>query len=211
MTSWDCSSDYRVPPIWNHEPNSLAMAPARAPRPPGAGGPARPPDGDLAAVVRPHFEPMSRASRRILRDDALADDAIQETLLSFWSRPERPENPRAWLLRAVTLRSLHLARARRRRREHEERASLGRPEGTTRDDPARSLDGDDLARVVGEALGRLAEEYRAAFLLRAVEGRDYESIAAALDLPIGTVRSRLSRARRLLRAQLAEAGAGPDH
>ncbi len=192
---------------------SFPMGPIRTLRSPGAGGlgPGAGPSPPVDDWPDADFGSMARASRRILRDDALADDAIQETLLSFWGRPERPENPRAWLLRAVTLRSLHLARARRRRREHEERASLGRPEGTTRDDPARSLDGEDLARVVGEALGRIAEEYRTAFLLRAVEGRDYESIAAALGLPIGTVRSRLSRARRLLREQLAEAGTGPEH
>ncbi len=158
----------------------------------------------LPAIIGPHFGPMARASRRILRDDSLADDAIQETLLSFWSRGEPPENTRAWLLRAVTLRSLHLARARRRRREHEALACLARPERSVRDDPTRSLDREDLSRVVAEALGRIAEEYRAVFLLWAVEELDYAAIASELEIPIGTVRSRLSRSRRLLRELLAD-------
>ena len=146
---------------------------------------------------------MTRASRRILHDDDLADDAIQETLLTFWTRPEQPANPRAWLLHAVTLRSLHLARSGRRRREHERRASLDRAEWSERDDPARSLDHADLQRVIHEALGQVPEDYRAVFALAAFENLDYAAIAQTLHIPIGTVRSRLNRTRRLIREALA--------
>jgi len=69
-------------------------------------------------------------------------------------------------------------------------------------------DGDSLRRGIGAAIERavnaLAPEYRAAFLLREVHGLDYEAIAAALQIDLGTVKSRLGRARAALRAALAE-------
>ena len=162
------------------------------------------PRADLAATVSPMVGLMTRASRRILHDDGLADDAIQETLLTFWTRGERPENPQAWLLHAVTLRSLHLARTSRRRRENERRACLGRPEWSLRDDPARSLDHADLLQILDESLGRVPEEYRTVFNLWAFEEMDYAGIAEALQIPIGTVRSRLNRTRQAIRESLSE-------
>ena len=165
----------------------------------------RPPEQDLAELVGPLVGPMTRASRRILRDDDLADDAIQETLLTFWTRDEPPANPRAWLLRAVTLRSLHLARSGRRRREHERRASQVRAESSERDDPARSLDHADLERAIREALGQVPESSRAVFALAAFEDLDYAAISTTLRIPIGTVRSRLNRTRRLIREALGPA------
>ena len=158
---------------------------------------------DLAATVGPLFGLMTRASRRILHDENLAEDAIQEAVLKFWSLGERPANPQAWLLHAVTFRSLHLARTGRRRREHERRACLGRTEWSHRDDPTRSADHGDLLRVLEESLGRLPKEYRAVFALWAFEGMDYAGIARTLGIPIGTVRSRLSRTRRAIRESLA--------
>jgi RNA polymerase sigma-70 factor, ECF subfamily len=159
---------------------------------------------DLAETFDRLHGPMTRASRRILGDDGLAEDAIQETLLSFWTRGEPPENPQAWLLHAITLRSLHLARTRRRRREYEERACLGRPEWNPGDDPARSLDYEDLLRILEESLRRVPDEYRAVFMLWAIEEMDYAGISEALHIPIGTVRSRLSRARRAIRQHLSD-------
>lgn len=161
------------------------------------------PGPDLGAIVGPLVGAMTRTSRRILHDDALADDAIQETFLTYWTRAERPANPQAWLLRAVTLRSLHLARSARRRRDHEHRATLGRAEWSDRDDPARSLDHAELMEVLHEALAQLPAAYRAVFLLWAVEEMDYATIAATLHIPLGTVRSRLNRTRRQIRTALA--------
>jgi RNA polymerase sigma-70 factor, ECF subfamily len=159
---------------------------------------------DLTSALDPLFRRMARASRRILRDDGLAEDAIQETLLCFWSRAEPPENPQAWLIHAVTLRSLHLARTSRRRREHERRANLGRPGWSLGDDPARSLDYEDLLRILEESLRKVPDESRKVFLLWAIEEMDYAEISRALQIPIGTVRSRLSRTRRAIRESLSE-------
>lgn len=183
---------------------AVGRAEARGPDRPGPG-----PGQDLESVVIPLVGVLTRASRRILHDEALADDAIQETLLAYWTRPERPENPRAWLVHAVTLRSLHLARSQRRRRDHERRACLGRAEGSRQDDPARSLDYGDLARALDESLGRVPADSRAVFVLWAFEEMEYAGIAEALRIPIGTVRSRLNRTRKAIRQSLAHDFAKP--
>ena len=182
---------------------------------PGVGRPDTDRDGrlpaeDLATVVGPLVGLMARASRRILHDDDLADDAIQETLLTYWNRAEQPANPRAWLLHAVTLRSLHLARSSRRRREHERRATAGRAEWSWQDDPARSLDHGELIEVLHRALDRLPAEYRVVFLLSTFDEMDYATIAQTLQIPIGTVRSRLNRTRRLIREALTRTHVEPD-
>ena len=209
---------------WASQPARFARAGATGPAEPnhplrvaGCSDPGRDetrPDGpgpgaDLAEVVGPFVGLMTRTSRRILHDDDLADDAIQETLLTYWARPEQPANPRAWLLHAVTLRSLHLARSARRRREHERRASLNRSEWSLRDDPTGSLDHAEFVETLHEALGRLPAEYRAVFLLWAFDEMDYAGIASTLQIPVGTVRSRLNRTRRLIRESLARLGIDP--
>jgi RNA polymerase sigma-70 factor, ECF subfamily len=70
--------------------------------------------------------------------------------------------------------------------------------------PGESLERREQCGRVREAIARLAEEHRAVLVLREIEGCDYESIAEILDLPIGTVRSRLHRARLQLKEELAE-------
>jgi RNA polymerase sigma-70 factor (ECF subfamily) len=70
------------------------------------------------------------------------------------------------------------------------------------DSPAEALDRKERCRQVRRAIGQLAEEHRAVLVLREIDGCCYETIAEILDLPIGTVRSRLHRARLELRDAL---------
>ena len=107
-----------------------------------------------------------------------------------------PQNPEGWLVRAVVLRSLHLNRSRRRRRGYEGRAGAPRPEFDPCGDASRMLEAQEVAHAIAALLGELPEHLRTVFVLREAEQRDYESIAAVLGVPIGTVRSRLHRARR---------------
>ena len=72
------------------------------------------------------------------------------------------------------------------------------------DDPAEALDRKERCRQVRAAIARLAEEHRAVLVLREIDGCCYETISEILDLPIGTVRSRLHRARLQLREELKE-------
>jgi RNA polymerase sigma-70 factor (ECF subfamily) len=69
-------------------------------------------------------------------------------------------------------------------------------------DPERHATAADLLDRVEEAIDRLPEQFRAILWLRDGEGRSYEEVAEVLDIPIGTVRSRLSRARQALKQEL---------
>ncbi len=162
-------------------------------------------DDEFAATTRPHLDRLAAVARRILGDADLASDAVQEALLSLWLEREQPADLLAWLIRAVANRSLHLARSRSRRRKHEDRERRNRPELCDHDDPARGLERDDVRRMIREALDQIVPEYRAVLILANIEERDYESIAAELGVPVGTVRSRLHRARRALRDVLLRA------
>jgi RNA polymerase sigma-70 factor (ECF subfamily) len=141
-------------------------------------------------------------ARRILGDEDTAWDAVQEALLSLWVGGEMPANLRAWMVRAVVHRSLHLSRCRSRRRRREHEARIGRLEESDRDDPARHLEGEELRRTLREALSEIAPDHRSVLVLSVIEQMDYESIAATLGVPIGTVRSRLNRSRKALREVL---------
>jgi RNA polymerase sigma-70 factor, ECF subfamily len=154
---------------------------------------------DFGQATRPLLGHLVAVARRILGDEDAAWDAVQEALVSLWLIGEIPTNLRAWLGRAVIHRSLHLARSRSRRRRHEDRVRFERPEPSDRDDPSRYLEGEELGGFVRQALTRIAPQYRAVLVLHVVEQMDYEAIAAALQIPVGTVRSRLNRSRKALR------------
>jgi RNA polymerase sigma-70 factor (ECF subfamily) len=156
----------------------------------------------FAETVAPLQGPLIALARRILRSDDLALDAVQEALLSLWREADYPPNPRAWLVRAVVHRSLHLMRSRSRRRRHEARACLGRPEASDRDDPVHVIQSEDVVGKMREAFSEIAPDYREVLELRAVEELDYDAIARALRIPIGTVRSRLNRSRKAFREVL---------
>ena len=156
-------------------------------------------EDQFAEVVQTRLPRLQRLARRILHSEDLADDAVQEALFSLWKEGRMPPNPEGWLVRAVVLRSLHLHRSRRRRRGHEERAGARRPESDPCGDPSRGLEAQEVAHVIAAVLRELPEHLCAVFVLREAEQRDYESIAAALGVPVGTVRSRLHRAREALK------------
>ncbi|WP_390625357.1 RNA polymerase sigma factor [Paludisphaera soli] len=157
---------------------------------------------EFAALVRPFLAELVRVARRQLGCDHLAWEAVQDALLGLWSRAEAPANPRAWLIRAVLYRSLHLRRTMRRRHKHEGVACNFRREAIDRDDPAQALIVQELRAEVRTALERLGPRHRDVLSLHLIDGLDYESIGRRLGVPIGTVRSRLSRAREALKAQL---------
>ena len=146
-------------------------------------------------IVRPHLPHLVSRARTILGCEDLAWDAVQETLVSLWSEVEFPENLHGWLLRAVVYRSLHLSRTRRRRRKHEAAACCAHCEESRRDDPEVIVADRELRTLVEEAVATLPDDFRRVFVLREVDRLDYEAIAELLDIPLGTVRSRLNRAR----------------
>ncbi len=152
---------------------------------------------DALAGIEPNLAYLLRVARRILGCDEQAHDAVQEALISLWREERLPPNPPAWLVQAVINRSLHARRCRERRRKHEARAGTKRllhaePEHE------HAVECDELRARIRAAVAALAEEYRVVFELREVHGLDYEAIAERVAIPVGTVRSRIHRARHQL-------------
>ncbi len=163
---------------------------------------------EFDAVVLPHLDLLYRTALRFTSDPARAEDLVQDTMLkAYRSRTsfQPGTNARAWLL--TILRNTFINAYHRRKREPvamdiEAMESSLRPRP---DDPA-AADGAFLDHIVDErilqALDALPQEFREVLVLSDVENLPYAEIAQALDLPLGTVKSRLFRARRLMRAEL---------
>jgi RNA polymerase sigma-70 factor, ECF subfamily len=167
----------------------------------------------LAPIVANAYRVAYHLTRH--RDDA--EDLVQEAALQAFRAfgSFRPgTNFRAWFLRILT--NLHYQRHRKSRREPavvdlEDAPELYLYTQTAKaglhqlaDDPAALVLDRLDAGLVMEALGQLPEDYRIAAALYFVEELSYEEIAAAVGCPIGTVRSRLHRGRRLLQKALWE-------
>lgn len=149
----------------------------------------------------PHLESLMRTAVRMSGERARAEDAVQETYLRAWRsfRTYRPDtNCRAWLFR-ILLNVLKKAAGKRR---HDPLATAEDVEATTKIIPLfPNADGGETQDIM-TAVGRLAPEFRDVLLLVVIEGLSYKETAQALDIPMGTVMSRLYRARREVRRWL---------
>jgi RNA polymerase sigma-70 factor (ECF subfamily) len=143
---------------------------------------------------------MLRAAGRVLGCAHLAADAVQDTLVLLWQTEVPHGELRGWLVRAVVHRSLHLRRTLLRRQRHEVAAGCCEVACAN---PLHHAYAQELGEHVQAALAELPAPQRRAFLLRERDGLDYEDIARALAVPLGTVRSRLHRARAALQDRLA--------
>ncbi len=170
------------------------------------------PHADFATACLPHQPELFGVAMRICRDPDTAKDLVQETLLRAmvaWSSFEPGSNLRAWLFRILTNSFINGYRKRRRhQRFASERpgdaliALYGRDQDHT-DDLEDTLYGDELGDEVQSALGKLGADYREVVERADLKGQKYKDIAADLEVPIGTVMSRLFRARRVLETELA--------
>jgi RNA polymerase sigma-70 factor, ECF subfamily len=162
------------------------------------------PQPDLVAAL-----PRLRRYARVLAGDLnRADDLVQDTLARAWEKRrlwQAGSNLRAWLF--TIMHNVHLNQHARRRRELAEYsldADDGPIAGWEISVRATQSDRVELAEVFLQ-IGRLPAEQREVLILAAVEELRYEEIAAALAIPIGTVMSRLSRAREKLRRMVDDA------
>jgi RNA polymerase sigma-70 factor (ECF subfamily) len=144
---------------------------------------------------------MFRKARRVVPSDDLAWDVVQDVLMRAWRFEWLPEQPRGVLFGLVHPTSLSALRTARRRREHEHCACRQCRESSDADDPARSLESEDALRRIGREIAALPVECRDVLRLCA-EGHDQTDIALQLGVPVGTVYSRLHRARALLKPRL---------
>jgi len=178
--------------------------------------PAEPAHDSFAQACLPHQAELYGVAMRICRDPDAAKDLVQETLLRAmcaWNSFQQGSNLRAWLFRILTNGFINGYRKRRRhQRFANERpgdalaALYGRDQDCT-DNVDELLFGDELSDEVVAALDRLGREYRDVVERADLRGEKYKDIADALDVPIGTVMSRLFRARRVLEGELSELAA----
>jgi RNA polymerase sigma-70 factor (ECF subfamily) len=156
------------------------------------------------AAAMPHLTDLYRTASLVLRDLHEAEDLIQETYLEAWKSFHRFElgtNCRAWLFKIMFHRLHHV----RRRLVKTSRVitidtSEGQPELAAQPSVPQEIRDEDVLR----ALEKVAVEFREVVLLADVEEFSYKEIAETLKIPVGTVMSRLSRGRKLLRQELAE-------
>lgn len=160
-------------------------------------------------VTRPLIRHLLNHARSILPSEDLAWDAVQESLLQLWLKSQQGEHilnyAGAWLCRAVVLRSLQIRRQMGRRTRHERSAAAQQPESRPARGGASPGGGDELNQIIDLARGALPPEFRTVWELTIGEGLGYAATADRLGIPIGTVRSRLNRARALLQQVLQSA------
>lgn len=185
------------------------------------------PDADVVALaqrgreaafrelVRRYERPVFSLIFRMVRDSATAEDLAQDTFIKVLNHIDRyrPEfKLSSWLFKIAN----NVAIDHLRRRQVDTVSMSGSPHASTASEieatsfdlvsPGESaldeIEAKELGSSIEKAIARLRPEYRSCILLRHVEGRSYEEIAATLDLPLGTVKTYIHRARHQLRDAL---------
>jgi RNA polymerase sigma-70 factor (ECF subfamily) len=169
--------------------------------------------GDVAAfdaLMQAHEDRVFSICLRMLRNRDAALDATQDVFLTVFRKADRYKEQAAfstWLYR-VTVNACydHLRRAKRKRTDP-------LPEHL---DPADPKSGDEIGAIelrpeIERALGKITPEFRAAAILVDLEGMSLEDAADTLQIPIGTIKSRVFRARRQLAEELGNLAPPPKH
>jgi RNA polymerase sigma-70 factor (ECF subfamily) len=167
-------------------------------------------------LVRRYERPVFSLIYRMVRDRALAEDLAQDAFVKVLNALDsyRAEYKlSSWIFKIAN----NVAIDQLRRRELDTLSLDGSPDALTQDaieatalqatdrkeSPLAELEAKELGAAIEQAIAKLRPEYRACIMLRHVEGRSYEEIAEALDLPLGTVKTYIHRARHELREYLA--------
>jgi RNA polymerase sigma-70 factor (ECF subfamily) len=159
----------------------------------------------------PHMDALYNFALRLTGDSDDANDLVQETYLKafrFFDKYERGTNSKAWLFRI--LKNSYINDYRKQSKEpskvdyddienfYENIKSSDVKSSHIAQDAFSNLMGDEISKAIAD----LPEDFRTVILLSDIEGFTYEEIADFVDVPIGTVRSRLHRARKMLYAKL---------
>ena len=166
-------------------------------------------------LIRRYERPVFSLIYRMVRDRALAEDLAQDSFIKVLNalgsyRPEYKFS--SWIFKIAN----NVAIDQLRRKELDTLSLDGAPDARTRDEidatslqatdraetPLAELEAREIGSAIEAAIGKLRPEYRSCIMLRHVEGRSYEEIAEALDLPLGTVKTYIHRARHELRDYL---------
>lgn len=157
----------------------------------------------LRALYHEHGPALWRYTYSLVGDAGRAEDIVQETLLRAWQRPsvldQSTNSARAWLFTVARNQAFDEHRSARNRREV---GTDSPPETPNPDQTDRALD----AWLIADALTRLSADHRAVVVAAYYRGWSTRQIATELDLPEGTVKSRLHYGMRALRLALEEMG-----
>jgi RNA polymerase sigma-70 factor (ECF subfamily) len=169
------------------------------------------PSHSFELVALPLMDHVFSTALYLTRDRDEAEDLVQETYLRahrFWNRFEPGTNCRAWLMTIAhnLFRNRYREKLKNARDVELDENVLERPPASDAesDDPERLVMAQVLDEEVERAMKALPGDYLEAVLLVDLQELSYEEAAAAMDCPVGTVRSRLSRGRRLLHEALLE-------
>jgi RNA polymerase sigma-70 factor (ECF subfamily) len=153
-------------------------------------------------IVTKYHRLVLSVTYRLCSDAELADDVAQDTFLRAWQRlpdfsPKRDSSLRAWLCRIAHNRTIDLLR------QTKPQSTLEAYDEANEPGPLQQVVAEESISEVQAAIQRLPESTRSALILREYEGLSYAEIATVLDIPVGTVMSRLYHARRRLAKELA--------
>lgn len=161
----------------------------------------------VEALLREHYDMIHAVCHRMVHNADSADDAVQNALVAVVKglpRFDGRSSVSTWMYRIAT--NSAIDEIRRTQRRPVPMADEGLAAHGTSVDPTEAVaDHLDQQAQLASALGRLPDEFRTALVLRYVADLDYAEIAEVLDVPVGTIRSRLSRGRHLMAEHLSGA------
>jgi RNA polymerase sigma-70 factor (ECF subfamily) len=172
---------------------------------------------DFEQQTLPHMEILYNYALRMTGNTEDAKDLLQETFLKayrFWDKFEQGTNLRAWLFRIMKNTYINVYRKEAKEPDKvdyndiENYYDLIRDQNSDDNDLQTKIFGQLLDDDVSTALESLPEEFRTVVILCDIEGLSYEEIAEFSQIPVGTVRSRLHRGRKLLYAKLYDYAKG---
>jgi RNA polymerase sigma-70 factor, ECF subfamily len=168
--------------------------------------------GDLDSfnsLVLAYQDALYNTALRILGDDSAAADATQEAFISAFRslNSYRGGSFKAWLMRTVTNACYDELRRQKRRptvslepaNEDDEEIESPRWLADTSMSPAEKFEADELEHAIQHCLENLPADFRTVVVLADIQGLDYSEVASAARVPLGTIKSRLARARLRLR------------
>ncbi|MBI1884425.1 MAG: sigma-70 family RNA polymerase sigma factor [Chlamydiae bacterium] len=166
---------------------------------------------EFETLIQEHFNPLYHTALRMTRNEADAKDLVQEAILKAfrnYDKFEKGTNFKAWIFKIMTHTYINQYRKKSKEPPLTDFSTV-EPiyEEIVKEQPSFSLDQIELLRdqvedEVSVALDHLPPEYRLVFLLATVEDFSYQEISEVVGCPIGTVMSRLFRARKFLKEEL---------
>ncbi|MDG5766853.1 sigma-70 family RNA polymerase sigma factor [Balneolales bacterium ANBcel1] len=168
---------------------------------------------DFNDEILPHLDAIYNFALKLTANENDAEDLVQDTIVKafrFFSSYEKGTNAKGWLFRILKnsyINNYRKASKQPTRVDYDEIEPFYesiRSEQSNTTDLESSMYGQMMDDDISSALSSLPEDFRTVVLLCDVEGFTYEEISNMLDVPIGTIRSRLHRGRNLLKAQLSE-------